>query len=1009
MPTRIATMLRAATGTRTKPAFWPRALAACALWLALQLAQAATAMHGLPLMRQFGAGDLPAAPFYSDIVVDAQGTLYAGSSEGVMVFRSGLWELFELPHRAAAYTLLAATDGRLYVGGSGVLGELRREADGSLHFVDLQPLFAGDDGAPLPPSDFYGLLETARGVVANDGRQLYLLRRDGGASRRELPADAAQMLFAAAGELYVRVAGTGLCRIDETGPVPLPGTRALEPLRLSGLWAQDGGLLYAASDGFHFGDADGVRKLASDADAAFAAHAPYSSIRLPDGGFVFGAYDGTLMHFSPELRLLDSFQLAPDNLTGFGLDLEGGLWVVGRSGLTRLRLPSPWTVFDQRHGLTNRLYDSAWYDGSLWLAGTGLWRAEPTMAGGVPHFEPQPGLSTRLEVFVLRATDAGLLIGDRLGLTVIDPGEKQPRRLYGPRLGNGVHALMPSAFDATRALAVGGREALWLAQRDGRWQVAARWPSDLGGFTGLDGLVETAPGEFWAGDTRGGAHRWRFDPGSGEMHEQRHFGAAEGLSLEDGRATHLLRIDDVLYAVADRDVRRLEGERFVPARLPLLPGLERPWELEVTTTAIGSFAWTTRQLWWRRLGEETFHLQQIGSSRVPGYTAMSMQSDGRLRLAAWDSLLQFDPDVVPSAPVPLHARLDQVRLLRPDAAQALLPLQPAVLQEMPPGSGLALRFGLATMEPDVEFRYRMSGYSEAWSEWSANRDLGYRRLPPGEYRFELQARTRGGRQARPLIYPLRVAPFWYERGVVQVLFGVFGVLLVALAVHARYRSIKARNRELERRIAERTGELEAANRRLTELAVVDGLTGIANRHAMERALQRGWQRCAERGEPLAVVMADVDHFKQFNDNHGHQAGDMQLRRVAGVLAAEVSGVDELAARYGGEEFVLILPGIDGGAAEQRAERVRQRAAAAMAAAGLPGSISLGVAATVSVAGGDPAALVRCADQALYRAKHGGRDRVERAGEADFAAVAQAGLIAAETVARSPQATLSSAP
>src|SRR5690606_33462668 len=112
-----------------------------------------------------------------------------------------------------------------------------------------------------------------------------------------------------------------------------------------------------------------------------------------------------------------------------------------------------------------------------------------------------------------------------------------------------------------------------------------------------------------------------------------------------------------------------------------------------------------------------------------------------------------------------------------------------------------------------------------------------------------------------------------------------------------------------------------------------------------------------------------------------------LRRVAGVLAVEVSGVDELAARYGGEEFVLILPGIDGGAAEQRAERVRQRAVAAMAAAGLPGSISLGVAATVPVAGGDPAALVRCADQALYRAKHGGRDRVERAGEADFAAVA----------------------
>ncbi len=156
-------------------------------------------------------------------------------------------------------------------------------------------------------------------------------------------------------------------------------------------------------------------------------------------------------------------------------------------------------------------------------------------------------------------------------------------------------------------------------------------------------------------------------------------------------------------------------------------------------------------------------------------------------------------------------------------------------------------------------------------------------------------------------------------------------------------------------------------------------------------------------------MADVDHFKQFNDNHDHQAGDQQLRRVAGVLAAEVSGVDELAARYGGEEFVLILPGIDRVAAILRAERVRRQAEAAMAAAGLPGSISLGVAVTVPAAGGDPALLVRCADQALYRAKHGGRNRVECAGGGDLAVLAQAGVIAAETVARPPQPTLSSAP
>src|SRR3546814_18252851 len=83
------------------------------------------------------------------------------------------------------------------------------------------------------------------------------------------------------------VGGVGISRMDDTGTVLLPGTKDLDHLRLSGLWAWRGGLLYAANDGFHFGDAKGVRKLAGDEDAAFATHAPYSGNRLPDGDFVF--------------------------------------------------------------------------------------------------------------------------------------------------------------------------------------------------------------------------------------------------------------------------------------------------------------------------------------------------------------------------------------------------------------------------------------------------------------------------------------------------------------------------------------------------------------------------------------------------------------------------------------------------------------------------------------------------------------------------------------------------
>lgn len=172
--------------------------------------------------------------------------------------------------------------------------------------------------------------------------------------------------------------------------------------------------------------------------------------------------------------------------------------------------------------------------------------------------------------------------------------------------------------------------------------------------------------------------------------------------------------------------------------------------------------------------------------------------------------------------------------------------------------------------------------------------------------------------------------------------------------------------------------------RLRELSATDGLTGIANRRAFDEALVREWERALRAGEPLSVVMADIDFFKRYNDRYGHLAGDACLRQVAAALKAGVRQGGDLAARYGGEEFVVVLPGADAAAARQVAESLRRRVEAlALPHADNPGgavvTISLGVATTQPARDQAPAALVDQADQALYRAKAGGRNRVEAAG------------------------------
>ena len=172
-----------------------------------------------------------------------------------------------------------------------------------------------------------------------------------------------------------------------------------------------------------------------------------------------------------------------------------------------------------------------------------------------------------------------------------------------------------------------------------------------------------------------------------------------------------------------------------------------------------------------------------------------------------------------------------------------------------------------------------------------------------------------------------------------------------------------------------TEALERANLRLAEMAVEDPLTGVQNRRALEQALAREWARCAEAGQPLAVLMIDVDHFKRFNDGHGHLEGDRILVEVATLLRSGLQAPLELLARYGGEEFTLLLPGATAEAAVRRAEHLRE--AVERSRIGL--TISVGVAVLVPGPASSPIALLKRADDALYEAKRQGRNRVWHAG------------------------------
>ncbi len=190
---------------------------------------------------------------------------------------------------------------------------------------------------------------------------------------------------------------------------------------------------------------------------------------------------------------------------------------------------------------------------------------------------------------------------------------------------------------------------------------------------------------------------------------------------------------------------------------------------------------------------------------------------------------------------------------------------------------------------------------------------------------------------------------------------------------------------MQLQLREAMAALEQANRRLEEMVLVDCLTGVPNRRHFDLTLDREARRSLRDPAPLSVVLADVDHFKSFNDLYGHEAGDRVLQQVARAMNDVVRRAADFFARYGGEEFVAVLPGTDSAGAVVVAERMRE----AVAALAIPHegatetgyvSMSLGVSTVVPADGFEPKQLISMADTRLYRAKRGGRNQVVGTGQ-----------------------------
>lgn len=650
---------------------------------------------------------------------------------------------------------------------------------------------------------------------------------------------------------------------------------------------------------------------------------------------------------------------------------DDAVWIgTHRGGINRLH-EGRLTSFGTAQGLSEDAYMGLLHDraGTLWAAGmrTGLHRMKQDRFEVVP-VDQEPALRGSRVVYQDRAGAIWAGIGRRGQLLRLDGGE--PTLVPVPNTNAQIIALFE---DRSGALWVGTYgDGVRRRDPDGTWTEVTTGNGLSHGI--IAGFHEDAEGGIWVA-TAQGLNRYK----NGHWR-----------SITTRQGLH----DDVVYQVLEDD----DGNFWMCSN----HGITRVARREIDAVLDGRATAVTNVSYGSADGMKSV---ECNSGSPSGFRA----HDGRMYFATVAGVVVVDPRSERGQRVPPLVVIEQVLVDGRLAASEISENGGALSRgriELDPGTrNLEIHYAAPSfVDPNrVKVKYILEGFDRRWTEAGTRRTAYYTNLAPGRYRFRVTACSDADAACNDTgaSLELRLRPFLHETMPFRLLFGAIFLAGAVGAWRLRTRRLRGRAEAFERLVDQRTGELQEANRKLGELnarladqATMDDLTTIANRRLLNRSLEVEWRRLRRTGSPLAIVLIDVDDFKAFNDRYGHVRGDDCLRNVARALKSAPRRATDLVARYGGEEFAILLPETDESGAFIVAERARQAVLALRMShersrvnGGIV-TISSGVAAVVPTEDSDPKALLAAADEALYRAKKGGRNRIDGAGSSSLALIEQ---------------------
>jgi len=358
--------------------------------------------------------------------------------------------------------------------------------------------------------------------------------------------------------------------------------------------------------------------------------------------------------------------------------------------------------------------------------------------------------------------------------------------------------------------------------------------------------------------------------------------------------------------------------------------------------------------------------------------SVDMNSAGRLTVGSVKGAVSFDPAAISLNPESPQVALTEL-VISGENRSPELGFAASQLTLAPEERSLVVQYSVLDFHDATRNsgRYRLLGVDDEWSDWSFNREISFAGLAAGDYVLQIEGRnSQGIVSSQPTELAIRVLRPWWQTTWALVLAVVLLGLAVYLLLRLRFRALEAVNKRLDEEVQIRTRELEQANAQLLRQSQTDPLTGLLNRRGFSECFLQTQQLLAQRNEAIALVLLDVDYFKQVNDRYGHDVGDEVLRRIASILQQRLRK-DDFIGRWGGEEFILLLPNTDAESAVRVCEALRKAIAEMLIE--VQGQ-QLAVTATFGVTAQADAKvgleqLLKHADDALYQGKSSGRNQV----------------------------------